>query len=91
MLTALIRPAETRTLNLTGASGAEIRDAVAAKLPAGWELAGMPLKLDRETSGFASKVTISRRDGVQTIEAADMDALHALVPDGWQMLSVVVT
>lgn len=29
-----------------------------------------------------------RRDGIEEIEADDMAALAAKVPDGWQMLSV---
>ncbi|EQM81796.1 MULTISPECIES: hypothetical protein [Microbacterium] len=29
-----------------------------------------------------------RRDGLREIEAENMDALIALVPEGWQLLSV---
>lgn len=88
MLTATIRPVETRTIETAGPSGEAIRDAVTAQLPDGWVIDRMPLKLDAKTQGFTSTVTIVRRDGIQTIQADDMDSLTALVPEGWQMLFV---
>lgn len=88
MLTATIRPVETRTLELNGESGDVIREAVTEQMPDGWVIAGTKLKLDSHTASFNATVTITRRDGLQTIEAADMDSLHALVPDGWQMMNI---
>lgn len=35
-----------------------------------------------------AKGTFHSRDRVEQIEADDMDALHAKVPEGWQLLSV---
>lgn len=88
MLSAVIRPIESRTIELNGESGDAIRDAALAQMPEGWVIDGTKLKLDSHTATFNATVTITRRDGLQTIEAADRDALHALVPEGWQMLSV---
>ena len=88
MLTAMIRPVETRTLELNGESGDAIKTAALAQLPEGWVIERMPLKLEAGSQGFTSTVTITRRDGVRTIEAADVDGLQALMPEGWQMLSL---
>ncbi|WDH80217.1 hypothetical protein PTQ19_07235 [Microbacterium esteraromaticum] len=74
MLIGVIRPIETRTIDVEADTLEALDAAVRAATPAGWDRTG-----PRE---------ISRRDGVREIEAQDLDAMAALVPDGWQLLSV---
>lgn len=88
MLIGLIRPVETRSFDVQGASLAALRDAVAAELPAGWEITDIPAAMPKGSQLLTSTATIARRDGVEQIEADDLDALHAKVPDGWRLLTV---
>ena len=87
MLVALIRPVESRTVDVSGVSGAALDAAVRAVLPAGWDVAQVPARLDQATGGFTATAKMVRRDGVREVDADDMPALVAKVPVGWEMVS----
>lgn len=87
MLVALIRPAETRNLTVTGPTRDDLHRQVQEQLPDGWDIAKVPPVLNRDGT-FTADAMIVRRDDVREIEAGDMNALHAKVPGGWQVLSV---
>ena len=88
MLIGMIRPHESRTVTVQGYELDEIQDKVAAESPAGWETAAAPVSMAKRDIILTAEATIVRRDGVTEIEADDMDALLAKVPDGFQLLSV---
>lgn len=88
MYIGLIRPVEERTVDLTGNSLEEIRDAAHAQLPAGFELVSAPVRMIKGSTALTSKAVFQRRDGIREIDADDRGALYAKVPDGWQMVSV---
>lgn len=77
MLIGRIRPIETRVVEIPDGLDLTARiAALDAATPAGWELSSR------------AKGEISRVDGVEEIEADDMDTLIAKVPEGWRLLSV---
>lgn len=87
MLVALIRPRESRTVTVEGTNVTELRAELAAQVPTGWELVSAHATM--KAGGIRTvEGRYERRDGTQEIEADDMPALEAKVPDGWQMLSV---
>jgi hypothetical protein len=88
MPAARIRLVETRTIDLEGHSLAEIEQAARAATPTGWELLSAPVKMIKGSTKLTAVATIARRDQVREIEAPTREQLDALVPDGWQMLSV---
>lgn len=88
MLVGRIRPVETRTVDVEGASLEALSAAVAAQLSAGWVVTDVPAAMPKGSQLLTSTATMARRDGVEQIEADDMAALEAKVPEGWQLLSV---
>lgn len=88
MLIGRIRPVETRTITVHGESLAEINTLAEQQVPAGWELAAVPPVMHMGTPRVTADARIERRDGTQEIEAADMGALEAKIPDGWRLLSI---
>lgn len=88
MLSAVIRPIESVTIQVSGDSLADIHAKLAAQAPAGFDLASAPVSMAAGSSDLTATATFHRTDGTREIEAADMTALEAQVPDGWRMLSV---
>lgn len=88
MLFALIRPIESSSTDVTGQSLADVRAQLDTRTPAGFDLVSAPARMLKGAQGIETTGTFQRRDGVREIEADDMAALEAKVPDGWQMLSV---
>lgn len=88
MLVGRIRPVETRTVDVAGASLEALSAAVTAQLSAGWVVTDVPAAMPKGSQLLTSTATMARRDGVEQIEADDMAALEAKVPEGWQLLSV---
>lgn len=88
MLTGLIRPRETRTVDVEGDSLGDIHEKLTAQVPAGWELTAAPVAMTAGSTALTATGTIERRDGMREIEADTMAQLEAKVPDGWQLLSV---
>lgn len=87
MLVALIRPRESRTVTVEGTNVTELRAELAAQVPAGWELVSAHATM--KAGGIRTvEGRYERRDSIQEIEADDMPALDAKLPEGWQMLSV---
>ncbi|KAA9135220.1 hypothetical protein [Microbacterium caowuchunii] len=86
MLIGLIRPIETRTVEVKGEGLRAIAEQLAA--PEGWELVSAPALPAKGTTELHATATFARRDGLQQIEAEDRDALLAKVPEGWQLLSI---
>lgn len=88
MLTGVIRPLESRTMDVEGHSLAEIQEKLNASLPAGWALVSAPVAMVKGSSLMKATGTFQRVDGTREIEADTMTALEAKVPDGWMLLSV---
>ncbi|QOC26024.1 hypothetical protein IC744_06630 [Microbacterium hominis] len=88
MLTGLIRPVETRTVDVEGDSLADVHAKLVAQVPAGWELTKAPVAMTAGSTSLKATGTIERRDGIREIEADTMAQLEAKVPDGWMLLSV---
>lgn len=88
MLSAVIRPIETTTVEVAGDSLADIYAKLAAQAPAGFDLAKAPVHMAAGSSALTATGTFKRVDSEREIEAADMSSLEAQVPDGWRMLSV---
>lgn len=87
MLIATIRPAEKRTATATGTEIPELRAQLVADAPDGWEMVSAHVEM--KPGGIRIvEGKFQRRDEPRQIEAADMAALQAMVPEGWQMLSV---
>ena len=77
MLTGQIRAVETGILEVAGTYH-EIVAALNAAAVDGWEIDSITTK------------RLARYGATTTVEAADIDAVRAKVPDGHQLLSVVV-
>lgn len=88
MLVALIRPVESHTVELVGDSLEDVYTQLAGHEPEGYDLVSAPVRMLAGAEGIKATARFDRRDGLREIEADDMDALMAKVPDGWQMLSV---
>ena len=88
MLVGRIRPVETRSVDVEGASLEALSAAVRAELTAGWVVTDIPAAMPKGSQLLTSTATMARRDGVEQIEADDMAALQARVPEGWQLLGV---
>lgn len=88
MLAALIRPIESHTVELVGESLEDVYRQLAGHTPAGFDLVSAPARMLAGAEGIKTTARFDRRDGIREIEADDMAALEAMVPDGWQMLSV---
>ncbi|WP_424937318.1 MULTISPECIES: hypothetical protein [Bacteria] len=88
MLIGLIRPRETRTIPVQGHELDELQDKIAAETPPGWETISAPVSMSKRDTTLTAEGTIARRDGLEEIEAEDMDGILAKVPEGYQLLSV---
>lgn len=88
MLSAVIRPIETVTVEVSGDSLADIHAKLAAQAPAGFDLATAPVHMAAGSSALTATGTFKRVDGTREIEATDMAGLEAQVPEGWQILSL---
>lgn len=88
MLTGTIRPIEARTVTVEGESLAEITTILTEQTAPGWELTAAPVAMAKGTTTMTATAVFERRDGLRDIEADDMPALEAKVPDGWLLLSV---
>lgn len=87
MLFALIRPAELRTATVEGTELPELRQQLTDGLPEGWDMVSAHVEM--KPGGIrVVEGRFRRRDEPSEIEAEDMDALQAKVPEGWQLLSV---
>lgn len=87
MLVALIRPAEKQTATVEGTEIPELRAQLLAQAPSGWEMASAHVEM--KPGGIRIvEGRFLRREQPQEIEADDMAALEAKVPEGWEMLSV---
>lgn len=87
MLIGLIRPVESRNITVEGTDIPELRARLLAQAPDGWELVAAPVTM--KSGGIRIlQGRIQRFDGIREIEAEDMDALTAQVPEGAQLLSV---
>lgn len=74
------RPLDRETLHA--------RAQLVARAPAGWGLVSAMATMEKVGSMRSVEGKYVRRDGIREIEAQHMDALIALVPEGWQLLSV---
>lgn len=83
-----IRPVETRTLTIEAHSLAEAHEMLEAQCPEGFELANVPVTMGKGTTLLTAAGTYVRRDGVREIEAGDMAALQARVPEGHALVTV---
>ncbi|PRB14450.1 hypothetical protein [Microbacterium sp. MYb62] len=88
MLIGLIRPVEKHAITLEGEDIADVRAQLHAQAPDGWDLVSAKPTMKTGESVRSVEGKFERRDGFREIEAADMAALEAQVPEGWQMLYV---
>lgn len=83
-----IRPVETRTVNVEAHSLADVHTALEQQRPDGFELTDAPVRMSNGTTALTATGTFARRDGIREIEADARAGLDALIPDGWQLVSV---
>lgn len=88
MLIGLMRPVEFQSFDVEATDMAGIQTELATHRPDGFDLISAPAQMIKGAQILKATGTFSRRDSVQEIEAEDMDALHAKVPEGWQLLNV---
>jgi len=88
VLIGMICPRETRTITVQAEELDEIQDLIREQSPAGWGTVSAPVSMSKKDTMMTAEGTIARRDGVTEIEADDMAALEAKIPDGYQLLSV---
>ncbi|MEQ6898655.1 hypothetical protein [Microbacterium sp. KR10-403] len=88
MLSGRIRPIETRELTVQAPSIDETRQQVRSEVPEGWDLTDAAATMPKASTMITLNAKMARRDGVEEIEAEDIAALRAKVPEGWQLLSV---
>lgn len=88
MLIGMIRPRGSQTVDVTGPSLEDVQQQLEAIRPDGFELVNAPAEMIKGAALIKTTGTYERRDDVREIEADDMAALEAKVPDGWQLLSV---
>ncbi|WP_217177018.1 hypothetical protein [Streptomyces sp. AC495_CC817] len=88
MLIGLMRPVETASFPVEGASLEEIQTRLEEHRPEGFDLVSSPVEMIKGAAVLKATGTFARRDQVTEIEADDLDALQAKVPEGWQLLSV---
>ncbi|GAA1147808.1 hypothetical protein GCM10009651_35660 [Microbacterium natoriense] len=88
MLVGMIRPRGVQTVEVTGPSLEDVQSQLEALRPDGFELVNSPAEMIKGAALIKTTGTFERRDDVTEIEADDMAALEAKVPDGWQLLSV---
>lgn len=88
MLIGMIRPRGTSSTAVTGTSLEDVQEQLEALRPDGFELVNAPAEMIKGAALIKTTGTFERRDDVREIEADDMAALEAKVPDDWQLLSV---
>lgn len=88
MLIGVIRPVEFKNVTVQGHEFDEINDLIAAETPPGWLLVHAPVAMAKKDTVLTAEARIERRDGLQEIEADDLEALQAKIPEGYQLLSV---
>lgn len=88
MLIGMIRPRGTTSTEVTGTSLEDVQTQLEAQRPDGYELVNAPAEMVKGAALIKTTGTFERRDDVREIEAEDLTALEAKVPDGWQLLSV---
>ncbi|WP_091232681.1 hypothetical protein [Microbacterium sp. 3J1] len=88
MLVAMIRPRETATADVIGTTLEDVAEQLAAQRQPGFDLVSSPVRMLKGEAKMEATGTFRRVDGIREIEADDMAALEARVPDGWQVLSV---
>lgn len=88
MLIGMIRPRGTKSTEVTGTSLEDVQTQLGAQRPDGYELVNAPAEMVKGAALIKTTGTFERRDDVREIEAENMDAMLAKVPEGWQLLSV---
>lgn len=88
MLIGLMRPVENRSFDVEAADLAGIQEQLALHRPDGFDLVSSPVEMIKGAPIVKATGTFQRRDSIEQIEADDMDALHAKVPEGWLLLGV---
>lgn len=88
MLIAMIRPLETSTAEVIGATLDDVQTQLHAQRQPGFDLVSAPVRMLKGEAKMEATGTFSRVDSIREIEAEDMASLEAKVPDGWRMLSV---
>ncbi len=88
MLIGLMRPVETTSVPVEAADLAGVQEQLAAHRPDGFDLISAPVEMIKGAAVLKAVGTFARRDQVTEIEADDMAALRAKVPEGWQLLNV---
>jgi len=88
MLSGRIRPVDTKEITLEAESVAAARARAQAQVPAGWAMTDVAVTMAKASVMISLSARFARRDGATDIEAEDMASLRALVPEGWQLLSV---
>lgn len=83
-----MRPRENQIFEVEAADLAGVQAELAAQRPEGFDLVSAPVEMIKGAPILKAKGTFSRRDQIEQIEADDMDALLAKVPEGWQLLNV---
>lgn len=88
MLIAMIRPLETSTAEVIGTTLEDVQTQLDAQRQPGFDLVSAPVRMLKGEAKMAATGTFSRVDEIREIEAEDMAALRAKLPEGWRMLSV---
>lgn len=90
MLIGLMRPVETHSVDVEAADLAGVQTELSAHCPDGFDLISAPSVMIKGAGVLKAQGTFQSRDRIEQIEADEMDALHAKVPEGWQLLTVRV-
>ncbi|GAT74713.1 hypothetical protein [Microbacterium hydrocarbonoxydans] len=88
MLIGLMRPVEVQSVSVEGTDLADIQAQLEAQRPEGFDIVSSPVEMIKGAAVLKAVGTFARRDQVTEVEAEDLDALLAKVPDGWQLLNV---
>lgn len=88
MLIALVRPVETRTVEVVGSTLADVQEQLQEHREPGFDLVAAPVHMLKGEAAMKATGTFCRVDGITEIEADDMPALEQKIPEGSRMLSV---
>ncbi|MBP1325327.1 hypothetical protein JOF28_000559 [Leucobacter exalbidus] len=88
MLHAMIRPVEEFKTEVKGEGLEEIYERLEEARPEGFDLILAPVAMAKGETAITAVGSFAKRDGLRVIEADNMVALRALLPEGWQMLNV---
>ncbi len=83
-----MRPVESQSFPVEAADLAGIQAQLDDLRPDGFDLVSSPVEMIKGAAVLKAVGTFARRDQVTEVEADDMDALLAKVPEGWQLLNV---